>query len=576
MSSNMGSVTQLALRAITDEQLLQDKYSTPEEVLDYLQEESNFKSLSTLLKETMIAAGVCTESDPESNFINELYNRLVKQDKDCKKDKKRNKITIERWVTGKEISGTKSKSIRYRNDAIEICFALNLNLDLSRTFLNKCGYNSFNIRNAEDATYLYCIISKRPLSAAKGILSRFLSHTIEEGAVNKVEIGNHSGSTTIILENQLLGHSSWESDDLFLETFLIPNRDKFIGFSLTALNKYYTFKNYLFSTVFINDTKNEKHFIWERFDENSDITKKDVPVSLALRSALRKYNNSVDSLFNLCRENNESLDAARVFAALKKVINDTNSTKLFPSILSDIIDVGMLQPDISLFSSVLRILREYDNEAISRLCTANAELNDMLDNTEAALISIRNSILACDDIKSQKQFSKVFSDSMKTEGLLKHVVDSIISNSGRIRKYTDSKLSESVMKEFPDDKSFANYEKDPRIIDKGMTIRKAVILMYYIAYAYEFSTTLYSDDPNYTSTLFGELGFVEFMDHLNETLSDCRLPALYPANQFDWLILRSIREFEVSDYADDEDNPIAFFNDVLAYSFVDAPANEDQ
>ena len=97
------------------------------------------------------------------------------------------------------------------------------------------------------------------------------------------------------------------------------------------------------------------------------------------------------------------------------------------------------------------------------------------------------------------------------------------------------------------------------------SVRKAVILMYYISYAYEYRR--YMDDYSYQSSLFGEMGFSEFMEGLNGLLNRCRLSPLYPANQFDWLILRSIREFEIADPEEETDDPVAFLNEVLDFSF---------
>ena len=48
------SITELSYRALTDAELLATKYLTIEEVIDYLKDDSNFKSLAEQLKETMI------------------------------------------------------------------------------------------------------------------------------------------------------------------------------------------------------------------------------------------------------------------------------------------------------------------------------------------------------------------------------------------------------------------------------------------------------------------------------------------------------------------------------------------
>lgn len=498
----MSSVTELARQALTENA---ENYATPEEVLEYLRDDSNFKLLSDILKETMTQAHVCGIEDPKQKFIDELYNRLERQSEDCG-DEAINRITVARWMNGI------TKSIRNRYDAIAICFALQLDIDAAKAFLNKCGFSSFNVRDAEDATYLYCMISGRPLSVAKELLTKYRSCPAEHQNSESPDQIDHSGSTTQILEQQILGNSNWDSDDSFLNTFLIPNRSKFTGYASTALTQYYTLKNYLFAMVFTRDVWEEQHLVSEYFETNGvDVHGTDIPVSLALRAALRKYG------------------------------NDT------------------LQPS--------------DNKAFALLREANELLDDKMSNIVDVLLRIRNGVTTHQEIKSQLELSRFLSDIMTAEGLLKHAIDSIRSDTGRIRRYTDSSLRASVMREFPDGRSSADYERDPGTMGRNMSTRKVIILMYYIAYAYEYSISLY-DDYAYHSGLFEEFGFREFMEGINEMLLKCHLSPMYPANQFDWLILRSIREFEISDFAYDVNDPIAFFNAVLAYSFIEKPESE--
>ena len=61
---------------------------------------------------------------------------------------------------------------------------------------------------------------------------------------------------------------------------------------------------------------------------------------------------------------------------------------------------------------------------------------------------------------------------------------------------------------------------------------------------------------------------------MNTILDYCQLPRLYPANQFDWLILRSIREIEIVESIADGERALEFFNEVLQYSFGDEIADE--
>lgn len=521
MNSDMGDVTKLAYRAVTDELALLNEFSTPESVLDYLQNENEpeainiflhnneaFRGLSSVLKYIMVKAGICNESDPDSLFSDRLYEKLVKQDTECGNTKDRKKITVTRWINGK------TASIRYRDSVIEICFALGLDLDLTNELLNKCGYNSLNVRNAAEATYMYCILNHRPFPVAKDLISKYAAWNADTVIANNIDrnAAVHSGSTTMILEQQLIEESSWESDETFLESFLIPNKAKFINYSSTTEQYYYRWKNNMFVTVIYDELRREL----KQIDNNEEtvVSKTDLKTLLALRSALRKYEDEF-----------VTEDASMLF--------------------------------------VITVLRK-----------ANELLTEKMDNALEVLNTIREAILNLEDMDAQHYFAVFLSDIMSTEAVLKQALWSIRSCDGRIRRYTGtegSNLQTSVMKEFPNVESFTSFEKDPGIIDRGMTVRKLILIMYYITYAYEFSKYFYV--RNYMSDIFGEPGFIEFMNGVNDIMQKCHFPPLYPANQFDWLILRCIRQFEIGeDYGEidyEYDDPIALFNRVLAYSFGD-------
>lgn len=517
----MESVTQLAYSVLEKDQLLIAQCSTPEDVLDYLLNEENFRSLSSLLIETMVKAGACSASDPQPRFAQELYRLLAEQDAECGKAGVRSDMTVKRWISGQ------TKSIRYRKDAMEICFALGLEADQAGEFLRKCGFNGFNVRDAEDATYLYCLLNNLPLSAAKRIIDEFMKTAPANASGAQPEHwDSHSGHTTLLLKNQLLGN--WENDEAFLDTFLIPNKAKFLGFSLTSIRAYYILKNCLFLTALIDMISDEDYLEAQRnrFKKNvessesdPDIRKEDIPFSLAIRSAIVKFGSS-----------------SVLFEAGQKLVGKAATPK------------ETLQ-------------------AVRKLVSAHA-----------------------DDIVAQKEISSFLNDVIKTEGLLKHVVYSIRNRDGRIRPFRDSSLNNTVMREFPDDKTFAKFEDDPSIIYEGRATRKAIVLMYYIVYAYEFP--LYLSDFQYTSGLFDDIakalnipdddgfddfkqmGFAEFYQSMNTILDYCQLPRLYPANQFDWLILRSIREIEIVESIADGERALEFFNEVLQYSFGDEIADE--
>lgn len=525
----MGKVTKMAYRAVTDEQALLNEFSTPESVLDYLRNENEpeainiflhskeaFRGLSSVLKYIMLKAGICNESDPDSRFADKLYEMLLKQDSECGNAGNRKKITVSRWINGETLS------IRHRDSVIEICFALGLDLSLTNELLNKCGYNSLNVRNAAEATYMYCILNHCPFSAAKELISKYAAWNADTIIANNNDNARaaavHSGSTTMILEQQLIEASSWESDDLFLESFLISNKPKFINYSSTTEQYYYRWKNILFTTVIYDELRKELTLI--EINEEAVVPGTDLNILQAFRNALRKYQD-----------------------------------EFVPE------DAAML-----LVTSVLR--------------KANGMLNKKMDNALEVVNTIRETIFHLEDMEAQRYFALFLSDIMSTKDILKYALYSIRTNDGRFRHYTGvggSNLQMSVMKEFPRFEYFAGYERDPGITDRGMTVRKLFVVMYYITYSYEFSKEFYIRD--FRSDVFDELGFYGFMEDLNEILQKCHLPLLYPANQFDWLILRCIRQFEIGeDYEEidyENDDPIALFNRVLAYSFGDDLSEEN-
>lgn len=567
----MGEITKMAYNAITNDELLFEKCETPEAVLDYLQDESSLKSLSMIIKDAMISSDICNDicdySVELSVFTKKLYSLLRKQSEECGKTAPPEN-TVRRWLNGE------TKSIRKRLTVIEICFALKLDYEATSILMNKCGYNSFNVRNAEDATYLYCILSKKSLANAQKIISAYYEYSSTMDSPKQIINVSHSDDTTVLLKEELFSDAvNWQDDEQFLNTFLLPNKCKFTNYSNTALKNYYMQKNLLFATVLINNVKSEESLVSERA-KNKDpkaIKNEDIPTTLALRSALKKYTKAVYSAINIEKKQENTTDT---FISLHEALTDKTSKNLFSNFLIEILNAGLSNDSISLFEAINLCLNQlFDDNVTSLLHSLNNDLDKNMTATDV-LVTIRNKITSLTSVKAQRQLSVFFSDIIKTEGLLKSVLISIVKTDGdqRIRRYTGPNIVlTEVMKEFPDDKSFAKYEKTPSIIDQGLTIRKAIILMYYITYAYEYSK--FMDDYTYNSELFSELGFNEFIEGLDEILSSCNLPPLYPANQFDWLILRSIREFEVG--YDAYDDPIKFFNDVLTYSFGEEPIDEE-
>ena len=520
METPLGDVTYLAYQAIRDDDLIQDKYTDPEAVLDYLREGGHFKTLSEQLKETMVSAGVCEKGADTADFVDALYTRLVRLDESVGRTEKRPRNNVRRWLNGQ------FRFIRQRKDLIEICFALGLDLQRASDLLNKCGMGGLNVRRAEDAVYLYCLLAGRPYSAAVRLLEEFgAAASVETREVPRED--RHSGQTTVLMESDLMDRARWTDDREFMDSFLLPNKARFIAYSVNARQEYTRLKNRLYGIAIgkwlqeeapavreklLDDRRRERHF--QRYGERlpAAVPASEVSVTFGLRSALQK---------------NEG--AGPFWRGL---------------------------------SQSLRLSAAGGDGAVPRAENSAPEVFAAL----WAGIEERR-----EDDAFQEQASRVLSDVLSADRVLFQILPSIIGgDDSRKRAYGDSSLGDTVLRKFPHRQTFTDFERNPAGPGQDTAVRKAIILMYYISYAYEYRR--YLDDYSYRSPLFGDMGFAEFMAGLNGLLERCRLSPLYPANQFDWLILRSVREFEIGDPG--EDDPVAFLNDVLEFSFEEEEEDE--
>lgn len=501
------SLTPIALRNIREASSRDCQFISPSEILAYLQDDTHFKNLPDLLVETMVKAGVCNADSTKDDCRLELYHRLLDQAVDCgaQKEAARPKIRmrVTRWMEGAE----NAKSLRVRTQAIEICFALRLDHDQTTTFLNKSGFHGLNVRDVEDAVYLYCILHRYPLSAANRIMTTYRKATVLNHTNSEMD-AVHSGDTTMILHHEI-ENGSWENDEAFIEQFLIPNKAKFIGYATNALKNYYYIKNNLLITILTAIEADEHGRVFERAEYEKELGKdkaekkvknSDIPISVSIQKALEKIVHSTSVMYPCSR---------------------------------------MLRDDMTNLDAVLRRIRE--------------------------LINTRK------DIDAQKQISDVLSNAISMEKVLKYVFHSLNAGKDGLRNVSDSVLKDTVLYGFPDEEMRLGFESDPEEINITLSdrknIRKLIVLMYFILYAYELSC--YNLNYRYASPLFGEeMGFDEFMNGLNTNILKANeLPPLYPGNQFDWLILRSIKDIAEYDRTTDGSSPVVFFDRVLAASF---------
>ena len=88
----------------------------------------------------------------------------------------------------------------------------------------------------------------------------------------------------------------------------------------------------------------------------------------------------------------------------------------------------------------------------------------------------------------------------------------------------------------------------------------------------EFFDSLCSE-ANYTRNAdnpeLAKQQYNNFYTQLNDTLIECGMAHLYPADPFDWLILKSAKALT---QLDRDSDPIEYFNDILRLSFPANPA----
>lgn len=234
------NITELARRELEEEL---DRYETPEECLEYLMDDSHFKSISQELVE--ILQDVCGLTGRNTNemvqFIAERLSEIENPEGYSKEGLRNKKKVVAKWFN--------KNAVPDRDSAIKICFALNLDYEKAKEFLRKgCKSYAFNVRNAEDAVYMYCLIKGKTYKDANALLQKYYEAETPASSNDTVTIPANSSTTQILLKaikDGSMDDSMWETDDAFLHKFLIPNKNRFTGYAKTATKIYYEQKRCL-------------------------------------------------------------------------------------------------------------------------------------------------------------------------------------------------------------------------------------------------------------------------------------------------------------------------------------------
>jgi len=204
--------------------------------------------------------------------------------------------------------------------------------------------------------------------------------------------------------------------------------------------------------------------------------------------------------------------------------------------------------------SIFRNVADMDEEAfIEALCrnkknfikysmTAHEEvlaLKESLSMTLKSQIDEYNHYRKCAEIKIDGEYDKGYTHPISIYPEIIFAFELLSQHKSKGASFGD------IMNRFPQERYLSEIFRIPSApTDKE---RKAFILLYFASYAL--------DPP--MGNFFGD-----FVISLNDTLDRCGYAKLYPANPYDWLILKCIHSLDHIDQ-DENDNPVELFNEIL-------------
>lgn len=572
--------------------------------------EENYKKLSDIIKEAMIDIGIPkdTESrlkddetvcdylrfvrlnedngiklckdDKSELFCKALFELLIKQNAECPDGYRRKNPwkegLVEKWINEQDnkfdiIDYHANNSLILRSDAIAVCFALGMDYDDAQKFLDEIGMEELNNGNPEEAIYIKCLRNHESFSTAKDLIksrNKKLRKETDANEIQEYSSMSTSGNTTVTMKNDLFDLSNWDTDESFLNTFLIPKRKLFIDYSKTALKEYYKLKIpiylYTLRDQLEAESDNYKEFRrqqylntkpkWRLKEEGYKDLKQYTMVSRRFVSRLKIYSSEL-ILFkrvNNIAKQNVNLKNRNGEPTSDNFINLNPTKEAFDYLIENINIYTLNDIELTKISNFL-----------SEVVTARVMLQKWLpsvadsdeDGTEYVDADGNNKIK---DSRTRKYSDSILSSSYNVE------------KNDKIQHNDNSNL---FLDSFTNRQFFTKYENNPANGDLSrIAIRKTIILLYYLNYAYASTGKLSSLDN------MGEfeLGFENFIVNLNNILGKCQLGKLYLANQYDWLILKSVVYLDTHPNEYDEDSlPSQFLDDILESSFSESYLDSD-
>ena len=468
----MFDITAFAIRALEEDSRM---FETAEECLSFLEDDSHFKNISKELTEVLHET--CGISGERKVLINELCSRIMNleyPDGYSKNAFKNKRKTVERWF--------KENRVPDRAYAIEICFALGLGYEEAVQFLRKgCKSYAFNVRSAEEAVYMFCLLNGKSYQEAEELLRQYresdgnteIAKTNETSAKKE---STDSHTTRFLIDSLKSGKcndKTWEDSESFLQNYLLPNRIRFTNYAKTATRFYYDLKEELQVNV-ISDNL-EVDFL------NFDIGREEKESCLLSLMGILQDNSAsyedIDKLYN---------SLANDFSSATKV------WKNFVSILSD-----TKHPLFEKKNTLLNEIMPLEELLRNILCDVPYDWSNFSYEKAKKGGEVK--------VKSNRDFASY------KRSLLKDLVQGILLKN-----------------------TFEDFEDAPELNTYTASSRKIIILMFYLNYVYDWKHKKTEKEKSYNL----------FFDELTDMLDDCQFACLYHADPFDWLILRSIREWE--------------------------------
>lgn len=553
-------------------------------------------STSQAIKDAIFHAKVCDES----HSIDELVSVLFALGKDYGLTKKK----IQSWLLGVE-------NITDIKDALRLCLSLKMDISAINDFLIRIGIHVFSIRMVYANNNCCFTINSRPyrIPCKDGFYASISDNNCENS--NSIE-NRHSGNTTQVLVDEFWNNACWDDEESFITTFLLKNKKRFINCSYNAMKEYFIIKNRCLLLILLFAIDNE---IQLTFDKETGASKKEIRFTKGLNNAINAFSENDVFGETLKRCKRRGLNEKQVLLILLKS-QHKNDTFDFQLQLSEFLNYAISmeraltytldsirkdgKPQDPLFTEIIENDAAKEKDSHERLSLERIEqiiINSLMDqtNTNKTPIEIinekyskRNTICKKMEYAVLLLFYVEHVDPEQIESLNNCDFDRItgalfdsncplpkeISQAireyqdakgfGRIRAYRDSSLSKTVLDDFPNKSTLSNVEIDPSVMYQSQSIRKTIMLMVYMIYAYEnhISTEVKNSELSNSVSIderdieliqqdkdlsylfmFGGINFKEFLKRMDTVLNECHLPLLYFANQFDYLIIRSAREF---------------------------------